>query len=510
LTALGGDAFTLREKEGLLRVFRSDGKLDYIHEPNGSRIICGYSGSDLTSLTHSSGQSLQLTYAAGRIQTITDPVGRTTTFTYVGDHLASTRYFDGSVVSYTYSLGQGLTREHTLTEIAYPGGTHEYFSYDDRGRLDRMNRDGGAEAVTFSFGNAGLVAANDADGNSSRFYLDHRGLLAKVENPQGSTVRLAYDGQFNLTRIADPAGRTHQYAYDTGGNLLDSTDPLGNHTRFAYAGPFRRLSQLMDAKNNITRYSHDTQGNLTAITYANNTVERWAYDPAGNPITWTNRRSNPIQYQFNPSGQLSNKLYPDGSRATYEYDNRGNLVAASNYTGRITLDYYPDDRLRRITYPGSRWLEYTYNAAGQRASMTDQLGYRLDCDTDAVGRLHSITNSTGTRIVLYDYDAAGRLALKTLGNGVYTTYTYDRTGQLLTLTNARPDHSVLSFFNYTYDNRGRRTAMAAHYGAWTYEYDDLGQLTHAVLASTDPQIPTRICATNTTRWGTACGRWRMG
>ena len=123
--------------------------------------------------------------------------------------------------------------------------------------------------------------------------------------------------------------------------------------------------------------------------------------------------------------------------------------------------------------------------------MTDQLGYRLDYDYDAVGRLRSITNSAGTRIVLYDYDAAGRLARKTLGNGVYTTYTYDPAGQLLTLTNARPDHSVLSFFNYTYDNRGRRTAMATHYGTWTYEYDDLGQLTHAVLASTDPQIPNQ-------------------
>lgn len=493
LTALGGGAYSLLEKDGLLRVFGADGRLSYVQDPNGTRITCGYSGNDLTSLTHSpSGQALHLAYSGGRIATITDPVGRTTAFTYSGDHLTSVRYFDGSVVSYGYASGQGITREHALTKIAYPGGTHEYFSYNDQGRLDRMSRDGGAEAVTFSFDNAALVTATDAYGNTTKFYLDHHGLLAKVENPQGSTVRLAYDDRFNLTQITDPAGRTHQYAYDDTGNLLDSTDPLGNHTRFAYAGPFRRLSQLMDAKNNITRYSHDTNGNLTAITYANETVERWAYDAAGNPITWTNRRSNPIQYQFNTRGQLTEKLYPDGSRAAYEYDDsRCNLVAASNYTGRITLAYDAHDRLQRITYPGDRWLEYTYNTAGQRASMTDQLGYRLDYDYDAVGRLRSITNSAGTRIVLYDYDAAGRLECKTLGNGVYTTYAYDRAGQLLTLTNARPDHSVLSFFNYTYDSRGRRTAMATHYGAWTYEYDDLGQLTHAVLASTDAQIPNQ-------------------
>ena len=103
------------------------------------------------------------------------------------------------------------------------------------------------------------------------------------------------------------------------------------------------------------------------------------------------------------------KLYPDGSRADYEYDPRGNLTAASNYTGRITLDYFPaNDRLQRITYPGNRWLEYSYDAAGRRRTMTDQLGYQLRYDYDALGRLRSITNSENIRLVLYQYDAAGR------------------------------------------------------------------------------------------------------
>ncbi|MEI6566018.1 MAG: RHS repeat-associated core domain-containing protein [Verrucomicrobiota bacterium] len=492
LTALGGGAFSLREKDGLLQAFRTDGRLDYVQDPNNNRITCGYSGGLLTSLSHSSGQSLQLAYTGGLISSITDPVGRQTTFTYAGDHLASTRYFDGSVVRYSYSTGQGITREHALTEIEHPGGTHEFFGYDARGRLASTSRDGGAEAVNFSFDSAGLVNATDALGKTSKLFLDQHGLLAKVENPEGSTVRLNYDDKFNLTSLTDPAGRSHAYSYDAKGNLIDTIDPLGSCTRFSYDGPFQRLGTLLDAKGNPTRYSHDAQGNLTAITYANNTVERWAYDGAGNPTTWTNRRADTIQYVFNPTnGLLAAKLYPDGSRATYDYDSRGNLAAASNYTGRITMDYYPDDRLRRITYPGDRWLEYTYNTAGQRASMTDQFGYRLDYDYDIVGRLRSMTNSAGTRLVLYEYDLAGRLARKTLGNGVYTSYTYDNAGQLLTLTNARLDHSVLSLFNYTYDSRGRRTAMATHYGAWTYEYDDLGQLTHAVLASTDSQIPNQ-------------------
>ncbi|MCX6927984.1 MAG: hypothetical protein NT154_32960, partial [Verrucomicrobia bacterium] len=177
--------------------------------------------------------------------------------------------------------------------------------------------------------------------------------------------------------------------------------------------------------------------------------------------------------------------------ADYTYDARGNLTLASNYVGAITLAYDAADRLKRITYPGNRWLDYTCDAAGRRTSMTDQLGYRLTYLYDTAGRLERMTNSAGLELVRYAYDTAGRLALKTLGNGVYTTYVYDVSGQLLTLTNARPGGTALSFFNYTYDSRGRRVAMATHYGRWTYGYDDLGQLTRAVLASTSITVPSQ-------------------
>jgi YD repeat-containing protein len=100
-----------------------------------------------------------------------------------------------------------------------------------------------------------------------------------------------------------------------------------------------------------------------------------------------------------------------------------------------------------------------------------------------------MTDETGAPIVQYAYDAAGRLERKDLGNGVYTTYDYDAAGQLLQLVNRNPDGSVLSRFDYTYDSRSRRTSMGTSYGLWTYQYDDVGQLTRAVLDSTDPQIP---------------------
>jgi YD repeat-containing protein len=83
LTALAGGAFSLRETDGTIYAFRSDGKLDFVQDTNANRITCGYTGGPLTSLTQSNGESLTIAYnAAGRITSVTDSDGRVTTYSY--------------------------------------------------------------------------------------------------------------------------------------------------------------------------------------------------------------------------------------------------------------------------------------------------------------------------------------------------------------------------------------------------------------------------------------------
>src|SRR5262245_61638035 len=136
-----------------------------------------------------------------------------------------------------------------------------------------------------------------------------------------------------------------------------------------------------------------------------------------------------------------------------------------------------NDRLSQVTYPGGLYLKFTYNAAGQRATSTDQTGYKLIYQYDSLGRLAGLTNGSGATIVTYQYDADGRLARKDMGNHTYTTYAYNVAGQLLHLVNYAPGGTVNSRFDYTYDSRGRESTMTTFQGTWHYTYDDLGQLT---------------------------------
>jgi len=493
LTSYSDGHFTLKETDGTVSSFDSSGRLAYVEDTNGNRITCGYSGGLLTSLTHSEGQFLEMDYNGDdAIARIEDSDGRVTSFTYsAGGRLAEVQAYDGRTTTYAYLSGGDATQEHALSQITFPGGTHKYFTYDAKGRLASVKRDSNAEAATFAYDSTGTVTATDALGNSGQFCLDNWGRVVRAEDALHRAVLLNFDDNGDLTDVTDSTGRTATFEYDRRSNLIRSTDPVGNLTRFTYTSKLNRLAWLKDANGNQTKYTYDDRGNLLSITYPDSSVESWAFDSVGNPETWTNRRNTPSGYACDVDGKLTRKDYADGSHVDYTYDARGNLIQNVDAHGTTVYSYDSNDYLSGIDYPGGQWLEFTYDAAGRRASSLDQLGHRLDYAYDAVGRLQTITDETGAAIVQYAYDAAGRLSLKTLGNGVYTTYEYDEAGQLLDLVNYKSDNTVLSYFDYTYDARGQRTGMATHYGTWSYEYDDTGQLTHAVLASTDAEIPNQ-------------------
>jgi len=298
-----------------------------------------------------------------------------------------------------------------------------------------------------------------------------------------------YDADSNPTLVIGPSGLASHFAYDGVGNLVSVQDPMGYITEFGYGGSYSNLIWARDARGNATRYDYHDAGNLSSITSADGAVEYNGYDASGNPTTWTNRRGHTISYAYNERGQLTEKAYPDGSTFTYAYDAAGRLISATGPQGATTFQYDGvSDRLTNVTYPGGRYLEFSYDAAGRRTQMVDQDGFTVNYGYDSAGRLAGLTDGGGASIVNYTYDGAGRLIREDKGNGTYTVYEYDAAGQILHLVNHAPDGSANSRFDYMYDQLGRRMGMATLDGTWGYEYDDSGQLTHAVFDSVKAEI----------------------
>ncbi|WP_145234608.1 putative Ig domain-containing protein [Urbifossiella limnaea] len=518
LTLTGG-VFNLVETDKTLWQFNTDRRLEFVQDTNGNRISLAYADGLLSSVTHSNGRQLVLAYsgAVGQrklLASVTDTAGagasddRVTTYEYdanreqlvrvtaPGNRVTSYDYAPLDLVTWKPTGPRGDTnpprlfsgpKSYALQAVTYADGTHDYFNYDAAGRLVDTSKDGGTEAVTFGhdavdFGtNPGRVRVTDASGRVTTLNFGLGGQLVQVRDGDGRVVSFGYDTKAQFSDLTGPGGERYRYAHDAAGNLTGVRDALNLETTFTYEAAHQNLASFTDARGNGLGYEYDTKGNLKAIVYEDGSRETFTYDAVGNVLTATNRRAQVTTYTYNAAGQVLTKDYSTTPGPVkdfvYTYDSRDNLRTATDAGGTTTLTYDPvTDRLTRIDYPGGHWFAFTYDAAGRRATRTDETGRVLRYGYDALGRLDTLSADGEGVLADYDYDAAGRLATKTLGNGVYTTYAYDAAGNVEHLVNYLPGGAVLSRFDYGYDASGRRTSMTTLAGTFTYGYDALGQL----------------------------------
>ncbi len=485
LTNSGGH-FTLRELDGSVTSFLPDGRLDSVQDANGDRITAGYTDGLLTSLTHSDGDQLHLTYdARGRLRAVTDPFGRTVTYAYdaADEHLTGVASAQGTY-AYTYVTGQGAAEEHALASATYSDGSHLGLTYDARGRLTGM--DDGSSPTTFAYLSPGGYTITDGNGATSTVLVDSAGQPAAITDALGHVRRVSYNGDGLPVLAVAPDGAATATSYDSRGNPSGTVDPLGDTSLATYNPQFNGLQTFQDPLGATTSLGYDGQGNLRSITYADGTATQFTPGPGGLVSQSVNARGQASHFAYNSRGQVIEADYADGT-TTYTYDAHGNLHTATDAGGTTTLTYDGADRLTRVDYPNGLFLQIGYDAFGRRSQTVDQTGFTTNFQYDSAGRLTTVTDGSGALIASYAYDATGRVAEKDLGNGTYTTYTYDPAGNVQSVVNHGPrpapavDGPVNSRFDYTYDSNGRVLTETTLSGTTTYGYDAAGQLTSASL-----------------------------
>ncbi len=489
LTDLPG-GYRLEEADGVVTVFGSGGKINYIEQPNGWRVTLNYSGGRLAGISNSHGDALTYAYnGLGRVATITDPQGRVTTLAYdaAGEHLLSATDPAGTT-QFTYLTGQGASREHAISAITFPDGRHLSLQYDSLGRISRQSGDQGANALNFAYDNQAGVTIADGAGGTFDYEFDDLQNLCTVRDPLGRRFTVAYDRQLTPKLLTDAEGNSQAMSFDGSGNLTSLVDWLGLNYTMTYS-PANTLVGYANPAGVPLSFTFDQGRNLTGALYPDQTRLGFQRDQLGQLTAWSNRRGQTMRYNLNASGQLANKQFSSGPQENFTYDNHRNLVKIIDAKGTNTYTFDGADRLTGVHYPSGRSLTYAYDAYGRRTQLLADDGYTVKYNYDAGGRLSSLLDKNNALIVSYSYDAAGRLTREDKGNQTYTTYAYDLAGQVLHLINHRKDNSVLSRFDYTYDLVGRPATVATLEGTWEYQYDANGQLTTAVFASTNSGVP---------------------
>ena len=482
--SLVGSDYQLRETNGFLTVFRSDGKLDYTQDSDGNRTTADYMGSLLTGFTDSAGDTTSYTYDAnGRITLVTDPVGRVTTYTYDAsdEHLLKVSSASGAM-SFTWVTGQGPAEENALQSVTYPDGTHTYYAYDAEGRLTRQSRDGGAMPVAYSYDAFGGMTATDAAACATSVQPNEFCQLATIEDAQGNTATATYDANHKLVSQHSSSGLTTTFSYDSSGNPISIVGPSGQQISATYDPASNEATSIVDAAGNAVSLQYDSQGNLQTALYANSTSDQYQYDAAGNITELTNTQGQPFHFTYNAQNLLVSEEFPDGTSATFSYDSHRNVASMTDPSGTTTYNYDAADRLTAVSYAGGQSLAITYDAAGQCTQVVNQDGVAVNYAYDSLGRLSRLSDETGLTLDAYHYDAAGRLASEDLSNGTISTYSYTSAGLLASVVNQAADGSILARSDYAYDDQGRMTSVGTLAGTFTYAYDALGR----VASSTTP------------------------
>ncbi len=253
---------------------------------------------------------------------------------------------------------------------------------------------------------------------------DTAGRTASRANARGETERFAYHG-WTMERT-DPLGHRRETGSDAFGQrvLVREYDGTGASLLPAPAALYRHdagghLVQTTDPAGSTTVLTYDSLGRRTAI--ADPHIGSWSYryDLKGNLSGESDPQQRSTALSYDALDRLMEKILSDGRRFTWRYDEGG---AAFDALGRLTSILEPT---------GSQSFRY------------DAMGRLISASRDVAGTVYT----AGT-----EYDAMGRMTARLLPAGGRVDYAYDSGGVLIS---AAPFVAA-----FEHDERGRTTRLS--------------------------------------------------
>ncbi|MBM3859084.1 MAG: RHS repeat-associated core domain-containing protein [Verrucomicrobia bacterium] len=405
-----------------------------------------------------------------RVTSVTDPLGRTATTEYLADS-----YEDKPLVK-------------TL-----PSGRKAAFTYDKAwNTLNITNGVGTAEAAVtkFTYNKADkVIKITDPRNKVTTFDYDVRDRRISATDPLGNITLWSYDAVGNVLSVTRPDGGVTTNVYDEMNFLIWTRDPKMQVTEFTY-DVADNLVALKDARGNSYQFTYDFLNRRTSMIYPDTSHEDYSYDAVGNLYTYRNRDGSIRTFTYDNRNRETLADWSDSTPdVSKTYDAAGRLLTLNNGVSALTYTYDAANQLlseSSVVSGQSSVVGYTYDADGNRASMTYPDGTVVTYDYTARSQLASVSSESSV-IASYEYDLNGNRTGKTLGNGLFAKYTYNAASWLTALAHTNMAQAkALTRFNYTLDSVGNRTNKTQTTpkptsGNWVrkepYGYDAVDQIT---------------------------------
>ncbi|MCW4052179.1 MAG: hypothetical protein NWE78_03080, partial [Candidatus Bathyarchaeota archaeon] len=500
-----------RNKNGYLTSYSYDplNRLVAITDPLGNVVTYSYdSVGNCLNETNGNGYTTSYSYdPLNRMVAVVDAVGNATLFSYdpVGSLLDVTNR-NGYVMTYEYDALQRLTK------IGDPTGAATEFIYDAVGNLRNLtNANGGSTIYSYDPLNR-LINITNPLGDTEIYSYDPVGNRISFMDKEDNTYIYSYDPLNRLNRTVSPLGLQESYSYDPVGNQIGFIDKNGNGYSYTY-DPLNRLNQTSDPMGYTEICSYDAFGNCESFTDKNGNTFLYSYDPMNRLINFTNPLGSSWIYSYDavgnvvvrldPNGNstvyvydelnfLTSASYQDATNLTFRYDAIGNLIQEKHSGGLEETSLYEYDGLNRIISAqvdyGAFWktLNYTYDAVGNRLTMTYPDGRVLNYAYDAGNRLIFVFDPA-VGPTTFTYDGTSHMTGVDYPYGFSSSYEYDSDGRLTRLETYDTTAMIFWNYSYTFDNVGNLLQIDEAFTGKTtkYGYDSLNQLLNVTYPSGD-------------------------
>ncbi len=416
----------------------------------------------------------------GRIIAQRDIAGKVLAYQYDANRLTAITGADGHGLQFAYD-SSGL-----LTDLNASDGQAMYYTYDASRDLTAVTDETGKQVAGYAYDTNGrLSRVSDAYGQTMQITYDGLGRVLSVQSPSG-TSSIKFDDAANTMTYTDSVGAAVTRQYDDQKRLISETDPSGKTVHYKY-DQNDHLAAYADRSGNTTTYQYDENGFLTSLTSPLGEQTRlWGHNEMGLPRASIDPSGGITLYQYDGQGRVTaiqdgirfKNISADGTMhyseidpqsITYSYNTAGNLASVRDAAGSVTNYAYDDlGNLTNVQLPGGGEVRQTFDDRSRLTSIADATGYQVDFGYDQHGQLITISTPAGqtqyqytnglvtavtdplNHTTQYGYDAAGRLANVTEPGGGVTSYAYDAAGNLVGITDA-----LGSQIQFQYDANGR-------------------------------------------------------
>ena len=317
---------------------------------------------------------------------------------------------DAMVLDPLASIEYEYNRDDRITDVEAPGESISV-AYDSRGLIQRYITDSGRYTFTHdATRHLTDVAITPSDGQATAMTRVYSGSyqLLNLENKVGDDVIQNYmielDPIGNRERIVTGEG-VYEFSYDRLARLLSASDPqgniesyeydaVGNRVRSHFAGPATFDASHRILEDDLYRYEHSVNGNLTAkISKASGESHRYVYNALNQLVNYQELNAagevlTDAAYVYNPAGHRISKVV-NGVLTRFLYDLAGELIAEFDADHELLASYI---------YGPEPQMPLSMNRGGELYV------YHRDPQNSVV----AITDRDGITVQTYRYDSYGR------------------------------------------------------------------------------------------------------